>query len=126
MSVQDSTPEPRERDWSELLHVARQQDPIAPASYQLTSNRRVKSNWVGVSRSAQVAKGNSGLLGAFGSAGSAVVTHYNDDLSRQRPIGTRVKNCLQDCAAVGCENSDIHSSIRLQETKVLVWGDPRP
>ena len=83
MGVQDSTSEPLERDWSELLHVACQQDPIAPARDQFIRERVVKSEGVGVGRSAQVTKGNSGLQRAFGGAGSAVVTHYDDHLSRQ-------------------------------------------
>jgi hypothetical protein len=75
---------------------------------QLISERFVKSKGVGVGCSAQVAKRNSGTQRALGGSRPAVVTHDNDDPSRQRPISTRVKNSLQDGAAVGCENSNIH------------------
>ena len=112
MSVQDSASEPRERDWSELLHIASQQDPITGMRDQLISERVVKSSGVGMGRATQVTKRNSGKLRTFGGARPAVVTHYNDNLSRQRPVSTRVNDGLQDSAAVGCKNSDIHSHTR--------------
>jgi hypothetical protein len=75
---------------------------------QRAGNRVIKSSGVGVGRSTQVAKRNPGTSCALGGARPAVVTYDDSNPSRQRPIGTRVKNGLQDGTAVGRENADIH------------------
>ena len=108
MSVEDSARESLEDDWSQFLHVARQEHDVDDSVEQNTSDRRVQRGRIVVCLRRQMNGRHIGLASPLQGASVAVVAHDHRDARLDTPSGTGIQQALQRRSLVRGENSKVH------------------
>ena len=110
VSVEDSALESPEYEWSQLLHVTRQEHDVDVSRNQNASNRRVQRSRILVRFRRQMNGLNTGLASPPQGARVAIVAHDNRDAPLNAAIGKGIQQALKGRSLMRGENSNVHGS----------------
>jgi hypothetical protein len=108
--VEDSALERPEYEWSQFLHVTRQEHEVDVSRNQNGSNRRVQRGRVLVRFRRYMNGPNTGLASPAQGARVAIVAHDNRDAPLNAAIGTGIQQGLKRRSLMRGENSNVHES----------------
>jgi hypothetical protein len=110
MSVQDSAVESTEHEWSQFLHVTREEHHVDVSRNESGSNCRVQRRRILVRFRRQMNCLNTGLARPPQSAGVAIVAHDNRDATTNAASGKGIQQALKRRSLMRGENSNVHGS----------------
>jgi hypothetical protein len=110
VSVEDSALESPEYEWSQFLHVTRQEYDVDVSRNQNASNRRVQRGRILVRVRRQMNCLNTGLASPPQGARVAIVAHDNRYAPLDAATGKGIQQALKRRSLMRGENSNVHGS----------------
>src|SRR5687768_1366580 len=108
VSVEDSALESPEYEWSQFLHVTRQEHDVDVSRNQNASSRRVQRGRILVRFRRQMNCLNTGLASSLQRARVAIVAHDNRDPPLNAVSGKGIQQALKRRSRKPGENTEVH------------------